>query len=43
MGVDIVLKGVMTSYWIDLAFFYTSGQISWRFPLAFQCIFTFTM
>jgi hypothetical protein len=60
MGVDNVLKGVMISYWIDLAFFYSSsyqrtiylseltdlsasGQISWRFPLAFQCVFTFTM
>lgn len=33
----------MVSYWIGLAFFYTTGQISWRFPVAFQCVFTFAM
>lgn len=33
----------MVSYWIGLGFFYTSGQISWRFPVTAQCIFTFAM
>ena len=33
----------MASYWIGLGFFYTTGQISWRFPVAGQCIFTFAM
>ena len=36
-------SGLMCSYWIGLAFYYTDGQISWRFPVAFQCIFTFAM
>lgn len=33
----------MTSYWIGLAFYYTDGQIAWRFPVTFQCVFTFAM
>jgi hypothetical protein len=33
----------MCSYWVGLAFYYTDGQISWRFPVAFQCVFTFAM
>lgn len=33
----------MVSYWIGLAFYYTSGQIAWRFPVTFQCVFTFAM
>jgi MFS family permease len=36
-------QGVMTSYWIGLAFYYTTGQIAWRFPVTFQCVFTFAM
>jgi hypothetical protein len=37
------IQGIMISYWIGLAFYYTSGQIAWRFPVTFQCIFTFAM
>jgi hypothetical protein len=33
----------MVSYWIGLAFYYTNSQIAWRFPVTFQCIFTFAM
>lgn len=33
----------MTSYWVDLGFFYTSGDISWRFPIALQSVFTIAM
>jgi len=33
----------MISYWVGLGFYYTSGQIAWRFPVAFQCLFTFAM
>lgn len=33
----------MCSYWVGLAFYYTEGQIAWRFPVTFQCIFTFAM
>jgi hypothetical protein len=36
-------SGLMCSYWIGLAFYYTEGQISWRFPVTFQCVFTFAM
>jgi len=36
-------QGIMISYWIGLAFYYTSGQIAWRFPVTFQCVFTFAM
>ena len=36
-------QGIMVSYWIGLAFYYTSGQIAWRFPVTFQCVFTFAM
>jgi hypothetical protein len=33
----------MISYWVGLGFYYTSGQIAWRFPVTFQCVFTFAM
>lgn len=36
-------QGLMTSYWIGLAFYYTEGQIAWRFPVTFQSVFTFAM
>lgn len=33
----------MVSYWVDLGFFFTDGEISWRFPIALQSIFTIAM
>ena len=33
----------MLSYWIDLGFFYTVGDMSWRFPIAFQILFAVVM
>jgi MFS family permease len=36
-------KGIMCSYWVGLGFYYTSGDIQWRFPIAFQAIFTIIM
>jgi len=33
----------MCSYWVGLGFYYTSGDIQWRFPIAFQAIFTIIM
>jgi MFS family permease len=48
-GPDVMISatvnifGLMCSYWVGLAFYYTSGQISWRFPVTFQCVFTFAM
>jgi hypothetical protein len=41
--VEVDGQGIMVSYWIGLAFYYTSGQIAWRFPVTFQCVFTFAM
>lgn len=37
------MQGLMCSYWVGLAFYYTNGQIAWRFPVTFQCVFTFAM
>jgi len=36
-------QGIMCSYWVGLGFYYTSGDIQWRFPIAFQAIFTIIM
>ena len=33
----------MVSYWVDLGFFYTMGDISWRFPIALQIVFAVVM
>jgi len=33
----------MFSYWVGLGFYYTSGDIQWRFPIAFQAVFTIIM
>ena len=33
----------MCSYWVGLGFHYTSGDIQWRFPIAFQSVFTIIM
>lgn len=33
----------MCSYWVGLGFYYTSGDIQWRFPIAFQSVFTIIM
>ncbi|WWC66761.1 uncharacterized protein I206_100666 [Kwoniella pini CBS 10737] len=35
---SLITLGVMMSYWIDLGFFFTTGSISWRFPIAFQIL-----
>lgn len=40
--IDFV-QGVMTSYWINVGFFFTNGSISWRFPIAIQIIFAIIM
>lgn len=31
--------GIMVSYWIDFGFYFATGTIRWRFPIAFQCFF----
>lgn len=37
----LITFGVCVSYWIDFAFYFTEkfGEVSFRFPIAFQCIF----
>ena len=31
--------GITLAYWIDYAFSYTTGGVSWRTPIAIQLIF----
>ncbi|WVQ78647.1 hypothetical protein IAT38_000734 [Cryptococcus sp. DSM 104549] len=40
---SLITFGIMISYWVDLGFFFTTGSISWRFPIAFQIIFIIVM
>ncbi|ODN88840.1 sugar transporter [Cryptococcus wingfieldii CBS 7118] len=40
---SLVTFGIMISYWVDLGFFYTTGSISWRFPIALQLVFIIVM
>lgn len=41
----LITAGIAISYWIDFAFYFTEkfGLVSWRFPVAFQCIFPLAM
>ncbi|EPS94654.1 hypothetical protein FOMPIDRAFT_1133925 [Fomitopsis schrenkii] len=34
-----MLFGLMIAYWINYGFFFYDGQVQWRFPLLFQCVF----
>ncbi|CUM57200.1 uncharacterized protein AC631_03871 [Debaryomyces fabryi] len=41
---SLIALGITISYWVDFAFYFLDGwdtinQVSWRFPVAFQCIF----
>lgn len=38
---SLITFGICISYWIDFAFYFTEkyGSVSWRFPVAFQCVF----
>lgn len=38
---SLITAGIMISYWVDFAFYFTEkfGEVSWRFPVAFQCVF----
>ncbi|KAK8441651.1 hypothetical protein ACI3LY_000038 [Candidozyma auris] len=38
---SLITFGIAVSYWIDFAFYFTEqfGEVSWRFPIAFQLIF----
>lgn len=37
----LITLGITISYWIDFAFYFTDkfGEVSWRFPVAFQLVF----
>ncbi|CRG84138.1 Sugar transporter STL1 [Talaromyces islandicus] len=36
---SMITGGVCLSYWVNFAFHYTAGGLSWRFPLGFQTFF----
>lgn len=36
---SLIALGITISYWIDFAFYFLDGLVSWRFPIAFQCVF----
>ncbi|KAK0618975.1 general substrate transporter [Immersiella caudata] len=35
----LITGGIMISYWVDFGFSFVSGCVSWRLPLALQCVF----
>jgi Sugar (and other) transporter len=35
----MLISGVPIAYWVDYGFTKMDNQISWRLPIAFQCIF----
>ncbi|QRG37585.1 hypothetical protein FDK38_001962 [Candidozyma auris] len=42
---SLITFGICISYWIDFAFYFTEkfGEVSWRFPIAFQLVFPLSM
>lgn len=36
---SLIGGGICLSYWIDFAFYFTTGPVDWRFPVAFQIVF----
>jgi hypothetical protein len=36
----LISSGIMIAYWIDYGFYFLSGSVRWRFPIAFQSFFT---
>ncbi|KAK9462154.1 general substrate transporter [Lipomyces oligophaga] len=36
----LVTAGIAFSYWIDLGFYFVESEANWRFPMAFQILFT---
>ncbi|KAM9935758.1 hypothetical protein OXX80_004683 [Metschnikowia pulcherrima] len=41
----LITFGICVSYWVDFAFYFTEshGDVSFRFPIAFQCVFPIIM
>lgn len=40
---SLITFGIMIAYWVNVGFFFASGSISWRFPIAIQIIFALVM
>lgn len=36
----LISGGIMIAYWVDYGFYFLSGSVRWRFPIAFQSFFT---
>jgi hypothetical protein len=36
----IVSGGILIAYWLDYGMLYATGQVVWRFPVAFQAVFS---
>lgn len=36
----IVSGGILIAYWLDYGMLFASGQVVWRFPVAFQAVFS---
>lgn len=36
----LISGGIMIAYWVDYGFFFLTGSVRWRFPIAFQSFFT---
>lgn len=36
----IVSGGILIAYWLDYGMLYAKGQVVWRFPVAFQAVFS---
>jgi MFS family permease len=39
----VIAFGTLIAYWIDFGASYGSPDLTWRFPIAFQCIFALTV
>ncbi|WOO81318.1 Sugar transporter STL1 [Vanrija pseudolonga] len=40
---SLITFGIMISYWLNLGFYFTKGEVAWRFPIAFQIVFAIVM
>lgn len=35
---SLITFGIMISYWLNLGFYFTKGEVAWRFPIAFVSV-----
>jgi MFS family permease len=40
---SLITFGIMIAYWLNVGFFFATGSVSWRFPIAFQIVFAIIM